>query len=125
MREMRNWKLVRRLKVAKNSPYAIERKKGRQLVAGLIQVLDLRSGRTLVSVALNISRDACSVETTAPFDKGTTVQLTIRKDGQEFKTSGTVVRSASRKSMVIRFDDLVHAEQIAARFGEGRPFWWL
>jgi hypothetical protein len=109
----------------RNSPCAVERKEVRDLVAGLIQVMDRRSGRTLVSLALNISRDACTVETTAPFDKGTTVQLTIRKDGQEFKTSGTVVRCASRKSMVIRFDHLAHGEQIAARFGEDRPFWWL
>lgn len=104
----------------------IERRdKPRYDFAAPIELVDLYSGKQIVSLTLNISSEACSVATTTPFETGRAVELTIRQDGEVFTTSGRVVRVVPRELMVISFDYSEDGEEIAVRFGERRLFCWL
>jgi len=70
---------------------------------GVIEVIDVTSRKRVVSVASDLSLSGCRVTTTMPFDKGTTVELTIRHGGTMFKANGTVVHSTPHEGMGILF----------------------
>jgi PilZ domain-containing protein len=70
---------------------------------GVIELIDGKSHKKIVSVASNLSPFGCRVSTTTPFDKGTSVELTIRHGGTRFKATGTVVHSTPHEGMGILF----------------------
>lgn len=79
---------------------------------GVIEVIDVKSHKKVVSVASDLSRSGCHVTTATPFHKGALVELTIRHGGSMLKANGTVVHSTPHKGMGILFHPIDTAEPL-------------
>ena len=79
---------------------------------GVIEVIEMKSHKKIVSVASDLSPSGCHVTTTTPFNKGATVELTIRHGGTRFKANGTVMHSTPHEGMGILFHPMDRAEPL-------------
>jgi len=79
-----------------------------------IRVVDLKSGKQIVSVTSNVSRSGCHVRTTTPFEQGTKVTVIIKHQGGTFESGGTVVYAIAGAGMGLHFENEA-AEQDALR----------
>lgn len=68
-----------------------------------VEALDLHADTRLKGRLSDISRNGCYVDTINPFAKDATVELTVTRDNQSFKTDAKVVYSKTGMGMGLSF----------------------
>jgi hypothetical protein len=78
-----------------------------------VNVVDLKSGKQVVSTTSNLSRSGCHVRTSAPFQQGAKVKVTISHLGTTFESDAEVVYAIPGAGMGLHFDSDETTEQEA------------
>ena len=98
--------------IAENGNWYPQRSGLRYSFVAMVEVLDPKSGKQVISKTANLSSYGCHVRTGTPFRAGTMVKLTVRARGKMFRSKGKIIYSISGEGMGIRFDDIESGEQI-------------